>query len=300
MLKGDAAIRWQTLADVISAPAGEVQRERSKIATSGWGRRLLEQQDPHGTWAGGLYSPKWTSTTYTLALLRRLGLPPDNAAARRGAQVLLEEGDWVDGGIVFWKTSSPTSDLAVVGIVLAIASYFGSVDDRLREMVRLLGRHQHGDGSWHDDVHDVRRRDVHVAMAVLEGLAEYQRHDVACAATMASRMGAGHEFLLSHGLFLAQDQAGEVDPGWTRFSFPPRWHYDVLRALDHLQSTGAAYDPRMDPALDLVERRRRPDGTWTLQNRHPGRTWFELERVGEPSRWNTLRALRVLAAYRPR
>ena len=298
-MEGDPARRWQTLADLVSAPAETVQRERSATATSGWGKHLLEQQDPHGTWAGGLYSPKWTSTTYTLALLRRLGLPPDNKVARRGVHALLDGGDWVDGGIVFWKASTPTLDLAVVGIVVAIASYFWPEDDRVRELVRVLRRHQRDDGSWHDDVHDVRHREVHVAMSVLEGLAEYQRREVALAATVASTIEAGNEFLLCHGLFLTDDAARAVDPAWTRFSFPPRWHYDVLRALDHLRSTGAAYDPRMDPALDLVERRRGPDGTWTLQNRHPGRTWFELERVGEPSRWNTLRALRVLGTYRP-
>ena len=141
LLQGDAAIRWQALADVVSAPAEVVQRERSKTATSGWGRRLLEHQDARGTWAGGLYSPKWTSTTYTLALLRRLGLPSDNSAARRGAQVPLDEGKWVDGGIVFWKTSKPGLDLAVVGMVVTLASYFGLEDDRVHEMVHLEQAH---------------------------------------------------------------------------------------------------------------------------------------------------------------
>ncbi len=299
LLEGDPAIRWQVIRDLAPSRVEAVAHERARVATHGWGRRLLDCQDPSGRWAGGLYSPKWTSTTYTLDLLRRFGIPSGAEPARRGAQVLLDEGDWVDGGVIFW-TSTKVVDLAVVGLVLSIAAYFDLEDDRVDAMVHLLERQQSGDGSWKDDVDDVAHREFHVAIAVLEGLTEYQQQRQTPDPSVERMIDAGHEFLLRHRIFKTLDATETLDPRWTGFSFPPRWHYDVLRALDHFQAAGVAHDVRMSDALDLVERRRQPDGTWKLQNQHRGRTWFELETPGQPSRWNTLRALRVLHAYRPR
>ncbi len=297
LLAGDPSIRWQVLRDLVDESADAIDDERAAVATHGWGRELLDLRGPDGRWAGGLYSPKWTSTTYTLLLLRAMGVSPRTDAARRSAQVLLDEGTWVDGGVVFWRSGQV--DVCVVGLVLSIAAYFRLPDARVGDLVEVIAHHQGGDGSWHDQVQDVSHRPFHVAIATLEGLAEYQRHLPVADPGVTAMMAAGHEFLLTHRLFRTVPDGRVIDPAWTRFSFPPYWHYDVLRALDHLRSVGAGRDERLDDALDLLESRRRADGTWPLQNRHPGRTWFDLEPLGGPSRWNTLRALRVLRTYRP-
>lgn len=295
LLQGDPAIRWQVIRDLLDGPAAEVAEERARVGTEGWGRQLLARQDPSGTWGNGLYSPKWTSTTYTLLLLRRLGLPPDNAAARRGAQCLFDKGEWLDGGVIFWKRR--IIDVAVLGLVLSIAAYFRLAAPRLAEMVGYLNRHQAADGGWDDEVKDVAHKPFHITIAVLEGLHEYQQTLPAPDATVSAMLGAGQNFLLRHQIYLSAKTAGPLDAAWTRFSFPPRWRYDVLRALDHFQAGRVPYDKRLQHALDLVKKKRRVDGTWILQNRHAGRTYFELESVGKPSRWNTLRAMRVLRFY---
>jgi hypothetical protein len=85
-----------------------------------------------------------------------------------------------------------------------------------------------------------------------------------------------------------------VHPVLTRFSFPPRWHHDILRTLDYFQASGARYDERLEDPIAVVIEKRKADGRWPLQNRHPGASFFEMEPVGGPSRWNTLRARRVL------
>lgn len=89
-----------------------------------------------------------------------------------------------------------------------------------------------------------------------------------------------------------------VKASWLQCSFPVRWHYDVLRALDYFRASGAPPDPRMTEAIDIVRSTRQSDGRWLLENSHPGAVHFELEDGDDrPSRWNTLRAMRVLAWY---
>lgn len=292
LLQGDPAIRWQVFCDLMDGPVERVAEERAKIGTEGWGRQLLDNQDACGTWGNGYYSPKWTSTTYTLLLLRRLGLPHDNTAARRGAQCLLDGGEWIDGGIIFWKRH--ILDVAVVGLVLSIAAYFRLKDKRVSAMVDYLHQHQGSDGSWNDTVDDVANKPFHITIAVLEALLEYQQTLRTPDATVNAMLQAGQNFLLAHHLYLNPETDKPLDMAWTRFSFPPRWHYDVLRALDHFQASRASYDKRLRPALELLKKKQQPNGSWILYHRHPGKTYFELEPVGQPSRWNTLRALRVL------
>lgn len=297
LLAGDPSVRWQVMRDLTNECPEVTAGERHRIASSGWGRQLLDERTGDGRWGGGLYSPKWTSTTYTLLLLRRLGLDPKNEAARESARLLIDKGRWVDGVVVFWR-STDAVELCVAGLVLSIVAYFGIRDDRVDEMVRQLESRQRADGSWFD-IDDVANKPFHTAIAVLEGLEEYRRQ-VPDVPAVHKMIDAGQEFLLSHHLFRSTSSGEVIDPAWTRFSFPPRWHFDVLRALDHFRAAGAPYDARLDDALDLVQRRRQPDGTWRLQNNHPGRIWFDLEQTNRPSRWNTLRALRVLSRYRPR
>jgi hypothetical protein len=294
LLAGDPAIRWQVLADLRDAPAGQVAAERARVASEGWGAALLARREPEGLWAGGLYNPKWTSTAYTLLLLRQLGLDPRNPAAQAGCQRLIDGASVHEGGFNVAR-GARAPEACITGMYVALAGYFAlelpAVD---RAVEWLLGPAVLPDGGWNCQA--VRtgstHSSFHTTINVLEALAERRRHrpDPALDAALAG----GHRFLLAHRMFRSHRTGQVVDPAYTRFSFPPRWRYDLLRGLDHLREVAAPADDRLGEAVDLVRAKRRADGRWPLQNRHPGRVWFELEQVGQPSRWNTLRALRVL------
>jgi hypothetical protein len=300
LLDGDPSIRWQVLRDLFGAGASAVERERRKVAREGWGARLLARQDAGGTWAGGqsssggLYSPKWTSTTYTMLLLRDLGLAADNRQARSACALLLERGLRADGGINYGPDRS--SETCITGIVLSILSHFEHGDDRIDTVAGHLLEQQMADGGWNCQ----RRRgaghaSVHTTINALEALRLYELHRGRMSRRVRTAQRRGRDFLLAHRLFRSHRTGAVIKPAFTRFSFPPRWHYDVLRALDHFQAAAAPRDDRLGDAIGLVRARRSRDGRWPLQNPHRGLTWFELERAGGPSRWNTLRALRVLA-----
>jgi hypothetical protein len=173
--------------------------------------------------------------------------------------------------------------------------YFGQNVDGM--VSRLLGE-QLGDGGWNCEAEN---GSVHSSFAttinVLEGLLAHERATGGSAESIAARR-RGEEYLLERRLFRRKSTGEIVNPVWLQFSFPIRWHYDVLRALEYFRSVGNAPDPRMDEAIDLLRSKQQPDGTWLLENTHPGKVYFALEDVDDqPSRWNTLRALRVLRWY---
>ena len=299
LLDGDPAIRWQVQRDLIGAPDRVVERERRKVACVGWGARLLAKQDPEGTWAGGLssdgglYHPKWTSTTYTMLLLRDFGLPPSNPQVRRSCALLLDQGLQRDGGLNYgWRGRSET---CITGMVLSILAYFEHDDDRLDTLAEHLLAQQMPDGGWNC------RRDlgathasVHTTISVLEGLRLYESQRRRKIRAVRAAQRRGREFLLLHRLFRSDRTGDIIKPIFIQFSFPPRWHYDILRALDYFQAVNAPRDERLREATGIVRSTQGEDGRWTLQNRYKGKTYFELERLGAPSRWNTLRALRIL------
>jgi hypothetical protein len=303
LLDGDPAIRWQTLRDLVGAAEGTVERERKRVARDGWGARLLARQDPEGTWAGGLssdgglYSPKWISTTYTMLLLRDFGLPVNNQQARRACTLLLDRGFQRDCGINYgiWGKSWGRSETCITGMVLSILSSFAHEDDRLDTLADHLLEQQMPDGGW-----NCRRRfgathaSVHTTISVLEGLRHYEVHRGRKVQAVHAAQRRGREFLLVHRLFRSHRTGEIIKPVFIRFAFPPRWHYDILRALDYFQEVGAPCDQRLAEAIEIVRKGQREDGRWPLQHSYKGKTYFKLERLGAPSRWNTLRALRVL------
>jgi hypothetical protein len=303
LLDGDPAIRWQTLRDFVGAGERIFERERGKIARAGWGARLLAKQDHTGTWAGGksgdggLYSPKWTSTTYTMLLLRDFGLPATNRQARKACKRLLDGGMQPDGGINYgeWAKWTKRSETCVTGMVLSLLSYFQHPDDRLETIVGHLLEQQMDDGGWNcRRAAGATHSSVNTTISVLEGLRYYELHRGRKTREVRAAQRCGREFLLVHKLFRSHRTGEIMKPAFVRFAFPPRWHYDILRALDYFQSVGAPRDPRMEDAMEIVRSSRGEDGRWVLQNSYKGKTYFELEKLGAPSRWNTLRALRVL------
>jgi hypothetical protein len=303
LLDGDPSIRWQTLRDLTVATKSTVERERRKVANQGWGVRLLAKQESDGVWAarqssdGGLYSPKWISTTYTMLMLRDFGLPSNNKKASRGCKPLLNGGFQRDGGINYgtWANWTRRGETCVTGMVLSILSYFRYDDDRLETIAKHLLDQQMPDGGW-----NCRRGDgathasLNTTISVLEGLRLFEVERGGMLGILRTAQRRGREFLLRHKLFRSHRSGEIIKPAFTRFAFPPRWHYDVLRALDYFQAVNAPRDTRLADAIDLVYDSRREDGRWSLQNSYKGKTYFELERLGAPSRWNTLRARRVL------
>ena len=297
LLDGDPAIRWQTLRDLVGASARTIAAERRRVAQSGWGARLLAEQSADGRWGGGpsrdagLYTPKWTSTTYTMLLLRDFGLPQNNSQARAACRLLLDRGLHADGGINF--VPDARSETCITGMVLSILAYFRFDDDRLGNIETHLMDAQMPDGGW-----NCRRVATHSSMnttiSVLEGLRIRELNHPDDARALRDAQHKAREFLLVHGLFRSHRTGTIIKPEFMRFVFPPRWHYDVLRALDYFQSVRAPRDPRLSEAVDIVSRRREADGRWTLEYAYGGKTHFPLERLRAPSRWNTLRALRVL------
>jgi hypothetical protein len=297
LLDGDAAIRWQTLRDLIGASERTVEQERKKVARDGWGARVLGRQDAQGTWAGGLYSPKWTSTTYTMMLLRDFGLAANNRQARKACRLLLEEGLQPDGGVNYgtWAQWTRRGETCVTGMVLGILCHFRYDDNRLDTIAEHLLGQQMDDGGWNcQRPAGATHASVHSTISVLEGLRLYELTHARKKRAIQAAEKRGREFLLVHRLFRSHRTGEIIKPEFLRFAFPPRWHYDILRGLDHFQAVGAPRDPRLAEAIDIVRERQEPDGRWPLQQTYNGKVFFELERRGAPSRWNTLRALRVL------
>ncbi len=294
LLNGDPAIRWQTRRDLLGQAPRTYAADRRRVALEGWGARLLRRQDPELTWAGGLYGPKWTSTTYTLLLLRHLGLPSGNKPARAACSLLLERGFYSDGGINFFP-SYKHSETCVTGMVLSLLSYFRIRDKRLHAIVEHLGGQQMPDGGWNcERPKGATHASFHTTLSVLEGLREYRLQYPRSGAALGPAVERAHEFLLIHRLYHSHRTGEVADPAMARIHFPPRWHYDYLRALDYFQWIDAARDERMADGITRLRGQRRPDGRWRLAQNWSGRTFFEMEKVGRPSRWNTLRALRVL------
>lgn len=292
LLAGDPAVRWQTQRDLLGLPPQQWMATRAEVEQHGWGRRLLDVQDSEGTWGGGLYTPKWTSTTYTLLLLRHLGLPPASEAALAGCQRLLDDADWVDGGVSYWS-GTKLAERCVNGMVLSLVAYFDVADPRVDSIAELLLDARLPDGGWNcQDHRGATHSSFHTTISVLEGLLEWARRTGTCAAD--TTIADGHEFLLGHRMYRSHRTGAVINEAWTTFHFPPRWHYDVLRGLDHLRDAGAAPDARAADAVELVRSRRRADGRWGKGTQYSGQTFFALEPGRAPGRWNTLRAMRVL------
>ncbi len=231
----------------------------------------------------------WTATAYSLLLLRDLGIDPHCDQARRAVALVRENCRWEHAGQPFF---SGEVEPCINGMTIVLGVYFEQDVDGV--VARLLGE-QLEDGGWNCEAENGSvRSSFATTIRVLEGLLAHERATGGSPESIAARR-RGEEYLLERKLFRRKSTGEVVDPAWLQFSFPTRWHYDVLRALEYFQVAGGLPDRRLDEAIDLLRSKQQPDGTWLLENTHPGKVHFRLEEGdGRPSRWNTLRALRVL------
>lgn len=287
LTNADPSIRWQVMRDLTKDDKAHV--ERARIPEEGWGARLLELQAEDGMWGGGAYTPKWISTTYTLLLLRHFEPDPDDQRIRDAIE-RVRVGVDMRGPFFDYAT-----EMCITGMTLALRSYFyGDVGDP-PQISHILDR-QRDDGGWNCQVSS-DRSSFHTTLSILEALVEYEKA-VGGDSSLAAARARAHDYLLERKLMYSLSTGELINKRWLLMSFPPRWFYDVLRALDYLRVSGTGPDPRMEEAVELVRDKQRKDGTWPLQGRHPGKVHFEMEEgSGKPSRWNTLRAMRVLRWY---
>ncbi len=301
LLDSDPAIRWQVMRDLTGEAPGAIAAERSRIATEGWGAQLLALQSADGSWGG---SPRgWRDdlpkedrgmlvTLYTLAVLKDLGLDPASKQARKMI-------DRVDKRLVFKRLDNRPfldgeTEPCINGRILGIGSYFKEPNDALA--ARLLGE-QLADGGWNCEAPQSRRSSFHTTICVLEGLLDYERAGRKSAAITKARRRA-EKYLLDRRMFRSLRTGEVIDKRWLRFSFPAFWHYDVLRGLDYLRDAGITPDGRVREAIEIVLERRHQNGRWPLNLRHPEYIPLEMEtEIARASRWNSLRALRVLRWY---
>jgi hypothetical protein len=304
LLDSDPSVRWQVMRDLIDAPEEQFAAERARVATEGQGAKLLALQAADGRWGGAAWNHGWDSTMHALALLRELGLDPASPEARRAVGLVRDHVTWqgcgppdCDGNRFFTGEIEP----CITGQVAASGAYFGQ--DVQGIVDRLLGE-QLADGGWNCDAPDGSiRSSFNTTICVLEALLEHERAVGATPEVTEARL-RGQEYLLERSLFRRRS-TGEVierdrkgNAVWSRFAFPTWWHYDVLRGLSYLCSAGVTPDERAAEAIRLVVSKRDGGGRWPLETRHAGRMLIETDDgEGRPSRWNTLRALRVLRWY---
>ena len=305
LLQSDPSIRWQVLRDLTDAPLEEVARERARVGTEGMGARLLALQDADGRWGGAAWNRGWNSTMHVLMLLREMGLDPASDQARH-AVGLCDRVTWkgcgpreCDRNAFFEGEIEP----CINGQIAAIGAYFAH---DVRGIVDRLLTEQLTDGGWNcEAANGSTRASFNTTICVLEALLEYERLVGGDQIVTEARL-RGQEYLLERHLFrrrstgeiIERDRKGGTD--WTHFAFPTWWHYDVLRGLDYLRAAGVTPDERMEDAIALVASKSDAEGKWRLETQYPGVMPVETDPgVGQPSRWNTLRALRVLNWYTP-
>ena len=290
--------------DLLHAPDEVVAAERARVASEGWGARLLALQGEDGQWAGGACFPAegwrrsegegqpWTSTLPVLQLLRDFGIDPRSDRVRAAVARVRDGCRWEHAGQPFFEGEV---EPCINGRSVALGAYFGH--DVAAVVARLLAE-QLEDGGWNCEAENGSvRSSFATTINVLEGLLEHERATGGSARSIAARR-RGEAYLLERSLFRRKSTGEVADPAWLQFSFPNRWHYDVLRALDYFRSAGGAPDRRLSEAVDRLRSKRRPEGVWLLENTRRGKVHFTLEEGdGRPSRWITLRALRVLAWY---
>ena len=296
LLQGDVSIQYQTYRDLLNENRCDL---RERIATEGWGAQFMAQRQANGHWGKAFYNPKWTSTHYTLLDLCNLGIAPDLQEIQASIALILQLEKGRGGGINPSGAQS-VSDVCINGMFLNYAAYFQTDARELEPVVDFLLTQIVPDGGFNcrHNRSKVVHSSLHTTLSVLEGIHSYteQGYQYRLPELQAAQHSS-REFILLHQLFRSDHTGNIINSNFLKLCYPGRWKYDILRALDHFQSAETPKDERMRPAIEVLLQKRNPNGTWNLAAKHPGQLHFDMEQAGKPSRWNTLRALRVLKHF---
>jgi len=296
LLEGDVSIQYQVHRDLLATEKPELQ---DRIATEGWGAQILSFRKKEGHWGDRFYQPKWISTHYTLLDLKHLAISQNNNAIRQSISQVIQNLKGSDGGISPFGVEKKC-DVCVNGMFLNYASYFKTNEDDLKSIVDFLLTEHMNDGGFNcnSNWHGANHSSVHTTISVVEGILEYANNGYTYRLKELQKAEEqSRTFLLEHKLFQSHRTGKIIHKNLLMLSYPSRWYYDILRALDYFQFADVNYDARMQEALDILMKKRRKDTTWPVQTKHPGQTHLEMEKTGGPSRWNTLRVLRVLKQF---
>ena len=297
LLEGDISIRYQVQRDLLSI---EDEDLRNRISLEGWGAQFLSRRRPDGHWGMKFYQPKWTSSHYTLLDLRNLCIAPDCSEIMETLEKIIRTEKGRDGGIRPIG-SVQASDVCINGMFLNYASYFKTAPEQLESVVDFILSQTMPDGGFNcmSNRSGAVHSSLHTTLSVLEGITEYEQNGYQYRLDeLGLALRSSMEFILIHQLFLS-DRTGEIiKKDFLRLPYPGRWKYDILRAMDYFQHARLDWDERMKPALQVLLKKRNKDFTWNVQAKHPGQVHFDMEKAGKPSRWSTLRALRVLKHYK--
>lgn len=295
LLAGDVSIQYQTHRDLLEAPPEKLSALQERISKEGWGRAFLDRRDnATGLWGNGIYTPKWISMHYTLLDLKNLGICGDNAEYNESAGILLNRLCNVKNAPI----EKIGDDLCVDAMVLGICCYAEIRHDKIGQIVDYILLRQSTDGGWNCDWQRSSKSSVHTTLSVLEAFGEYKRNGYTYRIDeVQNKIADGENYFLRRRLLKSLSTGEIIDPKFLKLSYPCRWHYDILRCLDYFRESGHQYDSRMDEALEIIMSKQKSNGRWPLQNKYAGKVHFTMEQ--RESRWNTLRALRVIKAYRP-
>jgi len=292
LLAGDPVIRWQVMRDLLDEPAGVWEAERRRTLETGWVAELLSRQGPDGEWPTG----RWTGSVWTLLLLVGCGLPEGHSSARAPVERLLGRfmppGQDVDGAFLLKRV-----DLCHLGFWLGLGAHVLGDDPRLSRLGEAVLSAQYEDGGWNCQLRNYperRHSSFNTTFNVLESLRIAAAQRAIDERVFQKAEARAVEFMLAHRMYRSDKTGNVIAERFTHLTYPWHWHYKVLRGLDYLRLTAAIHDTRLDDPIELLLNQRKPNGRWPLQKRIPGTLLVEMERPGGESRWNTLRALRVL------
>ena len=296
ILEGDISLQYQALKDL----KGEIRADlQKKICKEGWGYKFLNARKKNGHWGHSFYQPKWISTHYTLLDLRNLWAFSGEPRIRESINLIADHNIGWDGG-VNPNRSNLASDVCVNGMFLNYACYFGVEEEKIRSVIDFILGQLMNDGGFNcmSNRSGARHSSLHSTLSTLEGLFEYLKNGYSYRKKEISKViSSGNEFILMHKLFKS-DHTGEIiNQAFLKLPYPSRWRYDILRAMDYFAYSGVKWDARMKDATEVIVSKKNKDGSWNLNAKYPGQVHIEMEKAGKPSRWNTLRALRVLNKY---
>jgi hypothetical protein len=293
LMEGDVSIQYQVCRDLLGTDKKELQ---ARIAHEGWGMKMLSKRHSDGHWGDRFYQPKWTSTHYTLLDLRNLNLPANNEAVKETIELVLQNDKAEDGGIRLGPSTTQHSDVCVNGMFLNYASYFKTAEIKLQSVIDSILAEIMPDGGFNcrttrsGAVHS----SLHSTISVLEGFTEFQKAGFTYRKKEVSdAIKTGIEFILQHRLFLSDRTGQIIDKNFLKLTYPCRWRYDILRAMDYFQYAGIKWDNRMTEAMTYLNKKQNKNGTWNMQAAHAGQVHFIMEKAGKPGKWNTLRMLQI-------